>query len=639
MGHRLIYNLLLLLIVLQGRSHAQSRSVIANHTSDLEVISDAAVFIDSTNQVSIQDLLQQPSLLKAIRHNINFGRNRSTNWLMFTIRNKRSRPTHFFVYIYYPRLESIQAYALRPPQPVFAFPRTGWGIPLAQRPFPHPKNVLPITLEAGQKATIFLAVRSQYQRIIIPVSLHDHEPMLARIQIATLTDGIVSCVLLFVFIISIAYFFDSSFSEWGNLWYGLYALGTFLFYFLRFGIQYINREPLNPLLNQYVDVFTTLITLFYCLSGRSFMSDIMVSRQFTKWYAPLMIGLTLSGLFLLTLHTPSSLELAVISRIALSVVGISGLLYILIKGLIERRQYARLFFWIFIPLLVSYVTLTYATDLSNGSNDVDTDLETKAVVFIETSLMMIGFIYKNNRAKHQLKQQLAEQQAQILLTQIQTQETERQRIAADLHDDLGGTLATIRRRLADIRQHLHDPHAARQIDILEPLIQRSSHDLRRIAHNLMPPEFARIGLRSALEQLVQSQPHQPTRFSFVAAGPEYRLATDTELNLYRIVSELIQNINKHAQAARAAVQLLYHTDHLTITVDDDGLGSRAVATDESSSGLGLTSSQLRAEYIGARLWREAGEGGTLVVIDVPYPTATQSLRTEPKQANQPVSVS
>ena len=212
---------------------------------------------------------------------------------------------------------------------------------------------------------------------------------------------------------------------------------------------------------------------------------------------------------------------------------------------------------------------------------------------------------------------------------IQAQESERQRIAADLHDDLGGTLATLRRRLADIRQQLPDSPTARQLDDLEPMILKSNADLRRIAHNLMPPEFARLGLHQALDQLVASQPKHPTRFSFITSGQPRELPVDTALNVYRIVSELIQNINKHAQANRAAVQTIYQADSLRITVDDDGLGNRTDALISETKGIGLKNSILRAEYIGATLWQDASEAGTLVVLDIPYSSTPDAVSPTP----------
>ncbi|MEI7581251.1 ATP-binding protein [Runella sp.] len=202
---------------------------------------------------------------------------------------------------------------------------------------------------------------------------------------------------------------------------------------------------------------------------------------------------------------------------------------------------------------------------------------------------------------------------------LQTQESERQRIAADLHDDLGGTLATIRRRIADIRQNLKDP----KFELLEPLIQKSADDLRRISHNLMPPEFAHLGLASALQQFTQAIPQSPTHFEFLISGEERKFSIDTELNIYRIVSELVQNILKHAQATKAAVQLIYFDDLLTITVEDNGVGNRLINKSseipEVLSGIGLKNSKLRAEYIGAKLRMETSAGGTLVILEIPYP--------------------
>ena len=241
-------------------------------------------------------------------------------------------------------------------------------------------------------------------------------------------------------------------------------------------------------------------------------------------------------------------------------------------------------------------------------------------------LTLLAYSAQLRKRKAESDLQLIHEQRETDTRIIQTQNAERQRIATDLHDDLGGTLATIRRRINDIRLHLHDPRAAHQLDDLRPLIQKSNDDLRRIAHNLMPPEFARMGLCAALEQLVRGQPLQPTRFSFISSGIEHKLPVDIELNAYRIISELVQNINKHAQADRAAVQLLYHDDHLTITVDDDGIGNRAVKTGEERAGIGLKNSSLRAEYIVSDLWREVSEGGTLIVLDVPYPTASDAVR-------------
>ena len=71
---------------------------------------------------------------------------------------------------------------------------------------------------------------------------------------------------------------------------------------------------------------------------------------------------------------------------------------------------------------------------------------------------------------------------------------------------------------------------------------------------------------------------------------------------------------------------MYQDDNLTITLEDDGLGSQVTKTYEDNTGIGLKSSILRADYIGARLWREVSKGGTLVVLDVPYSTTSDAAQ-------------
>lgn len=269
-------------------------------------------------------------------------------------------------------------------------------------------------------------------------------------------------------------------------------------------------------------------------------------------------------------------------------------------------------------VLVFFAVNAFVINLGLMRNPLPDMVALRIALLAELTILSAGWLYRR-RLMQTARQQLEIQNHALQEALIQTQETERQRIAADLHDDLGGTLATVYRRITDLNQYQPNTQISQQLSQIIPLIQKSNDDIRRISHNLMPPEFARIGLRHALEQLILSQPNQPTHFSFFIAGVEQKLPLETELNAYRIVSEFVQNINKHAQASRASVQLLYKSDWLSVLVEDDGLGSRAKTSSDEPMGIGLKNSSLRAEYIGATLWRDVSEAGTLVVLDIPYP--------------------
>ncbi|MBD2701647.1 hypothetical protein IC229_13430 [Spirosoma sp. BT702] len=241
---------------------------------------------------------------------------------------------------------------------------------------------------------------------------------------------------------------------------------------------------------------------------------------------------------------------------------------------------------------------------------------TLLLIISALALFLFSLQFKKRRAEANL--QLAQERKEANARIIQTQEAERHRIAADLHDDLGGTLATTQRRFNDLQNHFIEADLAQDFNSLQALMRKSNTDLRRIAHNLMPPEFARIGMKNALEELVQNQPLQPTRFSFGVAGNVRNLSLDSELNAYRIVSELIENINKHAHASQASVQLIYFDSYLSITVEDDGTQNDSEKKEQTGIGIGMKSSRLRAEYMGASLRWEWNKGGTLVILDIPY---------------------
>lgn len=94
-----------------------------------------------------------------------------------------------------------------------------------------------------------------------------------------------------------------------------------------------------------------------------------------------------------------------------------------------------------------------------------------------------------------------------------------------------------------------------------------------------------------------------------------RLNADAELNIYRIIGELLNNILKHAKASKGVVQLLYYDDYLLVSVEDNG---RGIKTEEKNWGIGLKNINSRVEYLKAELSIDTGPLGTTVIIKMPY---------------------
>ncbi|QDK81578.1 hypothetical protein EXU85_24390 [Spirosoma sp. KCTC 42546] len=211
--------------------------------------------------------------------------------------------------------------------------------------------------------------------------------------------------------------------------------------------------------------------------------------------------------------------------------------------------------------------------------------------------------------RHYTRAKLSRQRADLKRV-LHVQEEERQRLAADLHDDLGGTLATIKGQLELMAQS--STGWRNPIELLEKAIR----DLRLISHNLMPPEFRKLGLTEILREAIQRlDATSPTRFLFVTFGAVRRLEPETELMIYRIAIELVTNALKHAQASTITVQLLFHPTFLSLMVEDNGIGSGATVT--PSDGLGLRTIRSRANYLEAALLVDTNQNGTTITLTVP----------------------
>ena len=230
------------------------------------------------------------------------------------------------------------------------------------------------------------------------------------------------------------------------------------------------------------------------------------------------------------------------------------------------------------------------------------------------------------RHRRRLARQARTQENALLTTQamLQGQDQERQRLARDLHDGLGGMLATVKLYLSSIRTRGSLPPEStalftQSIDHLDSAVA----ELRRVARNLMPEALLSFGLAPALHDLCQAvQQTGSVQVQLTTHGLTPRLPAATEVELYRMVQELLNNALRHAQARQVLVQLMRHDDSLHLVVEDDGRGFDPRA---SATGVGLRSVQARAGYLGGQLevQSEPGQGTSISLeLHLPPPAAT-----------------
>ncbi len=246
-----------------------------------------------------------------------------------------------------------------------------------------------------------------------------------------------------------------------------------------------------------------------------------------------------------------------------------------------------------------------------------------------TLLLTTSLLYRNNRQKRllaekdkllkdeQIKFLERQQQVVSLQSMINGQETERTRIAKDLHDGLGGLFSTIKMHYSTLQNDTPQLTGNPLYKKTQELISNASEELRRVAHNMMPEVLLKVGLPEALRDMSNNiSSGKILSVSFQSYGMEQRLSPATEIMLYRIVQELMNNIIKHSSATTALIQFNRNSNRLSLTIEDNGNGFDTAEAAQKQS-MGITTIRNRVEYLNGELSIDSQKNiGTTVMIDI-----------------------
>jgi signal transduction histidine kinase len=204
---------------------------------------------------------------------------------------------------------------------------------------------------------------------------------------------------------------------------------------------------------------------------------------------------------------------------------------------------------------------------------------------------------------------------------VEVQESERRRIARELHDEAGQALTSLKLGL-----HLLEREAAGGEAITSRVadLRRTTEEvlerLHGLAADLRPASLDHLGLVPTVRHLVSTLNAQggPTvQFEAVGLGPG-RLPTAVETALYRMAQEALTNVVRHARASKVSVLLERRDNRIILLIEDDGVGFEYGVAMQSGR-LGLVGMRERAEMLGGSLRVESSPGqGTMVLVEVPH---------------------
>ncbi len=238
---------------------------------------------------------------------------------------------------------------------------------------------------------------------------------------------------------------------------------------------------------------------------------------------------------------------------------------------------------------------------------------------VELSANLID--YQDEKAVLSILRDVRERRATeklIIRTTIEAEERERSRLAADLHDDIGPLLASLKMYVSVLQQRLEDTKHVEIIEVVQKLIKSSIENVRTISNNISPHLIERFGLIASVQAEIDNLKLLiPIAFSTNSVGVKFD--KQIEIIIYRILKELINNTLKYAHASEVKLAINYANASICVEYADDGVGfDTARVVIDKNSGHGLANIDNRIRSINGNYTIKTSPGnGFLFILETP----------------------
>jgi signal transduction histidine kinase len=227
--------------------------------------------------------------------------------------------------------------------------------------------------------------------------------------------------------------------------------------------------------------------------------------------------------------------------------------------------------------------------------------------------LLVAFVNGERRWRESERRYFAERERERLAyiaKLVETEETERRRIAQELHDETLQTLMVIANKSASLALSSTDEQQVNGNLWIKQEVLQAMDDLRRLSMNLRPSILDNFGLVSGIRWLVNNSNSQNGyRLDISVTGEERKMTSLSEVTMFRVAQEAINNIQRHAHAKSGTVSLGFEKDRLVLEVKDDGIGM-----------------QQRVLSVGGEVRVDASPGeGTRIWVSVPYAGSAQVI--------------
>ena len=558
---------------------------------------------------------------------INAGITDNYYWLTFTLKNKLSTEETFYLQLHQPWIKLVQVYK-QTDTGFKLMAQSGMSLNFGQRPYHHYDIVFPIRLSSQNQGAYLVLVDNKGSNLNIYPTLTDDGSFRSQEKKEYLSFGLLTGIMVFSVIINIFLYF--SLREKIHLIYTLYILSMLYWMFSGLSLDFQYLYPNHPFLTT-LSVSVSTSCCFICMT-RLITSFLEISKHNSRFKTAI-DGLTYL-FYILPLVCFSSHywlegntafhQIYVYLFIASSML-LAALYYLVIIEKIFQKVKQAWFFLVgegFIALaILKYCFHLLGGGLNSSVQSVPSDLQIGLT--IEAIIIFMGIIYRYNLYKNEkqnLQQRLLKEQLQSMRQIVNAQEDERKRIAQDLHDDVGSTLGTLLLHISntpteDIEK---TPHSKLHYEKGIRIGRKAINDLRDISHNLLPKDFAEVGIFHILKSRVDElNIMHNIRFTLITDGNDKEIENLFAITIYRIINELINNTLRHSQANTATIQLLITRKEIILMFEDNGIGG---ITKAPARGIGMKNIYSRTEFLQGTINIDDSPAGASIIIEIPKET-------------------
>lgn len=592
-------------------SHAQGIDTLKLSEIDSRIsLKNKSYYLVRSSEVGIDSIVSTLHYSKQLNplNKINFGYNNHIYWLIVPVKANKAEKENFLLELQNPHFDRLQAWCLTHNGLTLLDKETGDDLPFKSRSYIHRNFIWNISECGTEEFSVIIRIEKRHSAMKLPAyiwTLNEHNAFYDREDlILGLAYGMMMLVGIYSLIAGLFLKRKIYFTYTAFIIMAILLLATHKG--LSFQLLYPNWGGFNSIFNV---ATTRLVTFFLIIFSQQFLRTKLHTPILHKLlnYVVLIYLLTIIGTpFLLDFYIRHSL---IMLPLMLAINFAGNILCLLAAILSFRKQKSIASFYLVAYLAAHFSGMITIIQEFGWIEDIIFDALLISAV-VEVLVFSFGLTYMIKKIydeRNELSMKIVKQQKDSLNAYVQGVEKERERIAGELHDDIGSRLGNLRRMLSSTNV---------QTDYLEKQIDALTEDVRNISHQLSPAATSIKGLIQMVIGLIHDTGKSSSiKIQFQHYDVPENLPADIAQQAYRIIQEGINNIIKHANASEADIQIFGHEHELVLTIEDNGKG---FDISNNRAGIGLNQMKSRTEMLEGQFEINSMPGkGTQIMVSLP----------------------